>query len=326
MQPSFHKLNVLLGRVQAVMGVEETVPVGATDFRTVEDSFSLDFVPTFGPQALSQGIFGQPQTVKGVAECNAKISMPAIAISSFITPPTVQDFLGCSGIKLTPEFFPLTYVQSSDIVGECKDMTLWGYTGDKTASSTLLTTAHSCMFDCKIAGELGKPLFFEFTGKGAVGDNEYPYASTYPTGMPLLSSIVPAVIKATLMTVGGISLKVIKFDVIIGNKVEMVKDASKWYGHSQAMIVGRDVKFTAQVLQTSLGTVSSNPIEKMDGQTLGDFSIQITPAAPNSITIASASGMCSITAVKQAADAGLNVFDISGTFINNDLKIIWACF
>jgi hypothetical protein len=319
MQPSLHKLNVLLARLQTDMGVQETTPDGATDFCTVEDNFSLDYKQDFGPQALAQGILGQPQTVKGIASCDIKISLPVVP--SLSTTPNVNDFLLCCGFKQTELAFPYIYKQSSDIVGECKDMTLWGYTGDKTAFSSLLTIISSAMFDCKIVGELGKALMFEFTGKGAVEDGQFPQADNYPTGMPLLSSIVPAVIKATTMTIGSISFKILKFDLTFGNKVELVKDMSKQYGNSQATITGREVKFTAQALQTSLGTASTNPIEKMDGQTLGDFSIIITHSIYSTITIGSASGMCSITGIKQAADAGLNVFDISGTFINNDTQI-----
>jgi len=325
MEASLQKLNILLGRLQENKGIEEPGLSDATDFRTCEDGFSLDYKQEFGPQNLAQGVFGQPQEVKGLASCEAKISIPAIPTGDPLVPPNVNDFLYCSGLTVAlTGVFPIDYVQSSNITSDCSDMTLWAYTGDKGTSNSLMTKTHSVMFDCKISGELGKPLMFEFSGKGAVEDK--PTGSDYPDGaLALLSDRVPAVIKTTAMTIGGIEgMKILKFDLSLGNKVELVKDSSKKYGYTQATIVGREVKFSAQVLQENLGSDSSNPIQKLVGEILGNFKIEINGAEPSTetkITIASASGMCALTGVKQASESGLNVFDISGIFVNNDLKI-----
>ena len=319
MNPSFQKLNLLLGKLQSSLGSKQST-LTLTDQRAVEDNFSLDYIPEFTAQNLAQGILGQPQNTKGVTHCDIKVSMPAVPTSVFGTPPNVNDFLLSSGLKQTAADFPFTYVQSDDIVKDCSALTLWGYSGDKVGANSLLTKTHSAMFDCKISGELGKPCMFEFTGKGAIATT--PANASYPSGMTLLSDSIPVIIKTTEMTVDDITLKILKFDVTIGNVIEMVKDASQDYGYVQSTIVGRSVKFTAQVLQEDLGTSENNSIKKMDDQTTGDFGITFGDSV-YSISINSASGKCHITSVKQAAEAGLNVFDISGVFINNDLQILF---
>lgn len=121
------------------------------------------------------------------------------------------------------------------------------------------------------------------------------------------------------MTVAGSSLRISKFNVDLGNTVQLVKDPSCDSGYLQSMITGRKSKFSATVYQENLG--SSNPLSIMAGPTPGLF--QMTwGIAGSRITLKSGSGKCQITNVKQANDNGLNTFELSGIFIDNDFSLV----
>jgi hypothetical protein len=317
MNPSFQKLNLLLGKVQSALGTKQS-SLTLSDQRAVEDNFSLDYNPEFEGQNLAQGIFGQPQDVKGTAPIDVKISMPVVP-SGTTTAPNVADLLKCCGLAQTgPATNMFTYTPSS-LITAWSDMTLWGYTGDKTTGNSLLTKVHSVMLNCKLSGELGKPFIAEFTGKGV--PDGYPAAASYnATGsITLLSTITPAVIKSTTATIVGLTaLHILKFEVDIGNVVELVKSPSDDSGFIRAIITNRLSKWSCTVLQDAVST--TNPIVQMNTPTLGllDF---IFGTAGARIEVASAASKCMCTKVKQSVDAGLNTFDLSGTFVDNDYTI-----
>lgn len=314
---SYQKLNVLLARVQNAIGAGAT-GLGVTDFRTVDDNFNLDFTDAFTPINLAQGIFGQPAHVKGLGEVSTKVSFPLIV---GYTGPNVHDFLTCSGMSYTgANGAAKYYAPSSSPETDWKDMTLWSYSGDKSTSNSLLTKAQSVMFDLKISGEVGKPCTFEFTGKGV--PDGVPSAANYISDtLPLLSATIPAVIKTTSTQIGGRTFKFLKFSVTLANKVEIIKDSSQTFGYLRSTIVARDSKWDVTAYQEGLTGVNNNPVATMDAGTLTQLSIA-WGTATNNATIQSSASKAQITGIKHGNDSGINTFDMSGVFVDNDWTFI----
>jgi hypothetical protein len=319
MNPSFQKLNLLLGKLQASMGTKQT-GLTLTDQRAIEDNFALEYVPEFSAQNLAQGIFGQPQPVKGTAPVSVKISMPIVP-SGGVTKPNVSDLLQCAGMsKSGPSTNAFTYAPSSVVGTDWNDMTLWGYTGDKTTGNSLLTKAHSTMFNAKFSGDLGKPFIAAFDGKGV--PDGFPAAASYNAAgaITLLSTVTPAVIKSTTATIGGITgLHILKFECDLGNVVELIKSPSDDSGFIRSIITNRASKWQATVLQDAVGT--NNPVSVMDAQTLSNLDF-VFGTAGSRIEVKSNTSKCQITSIKQGNDAGLNTFELSGIFVDNDWQLI----
>jgi hypothetical protein len=312
---SYQKMNVLLGKVQSALGTKQS-SLAYGDFRTIDDTFELTYNAEMIEQNLAQGFFGQPQTIKGMQSVDCKVSMPIIPTGS-TTAPNVHDFMTCCGMKAELATNLRTYTPSSDVATDWKDMTLWGYSGSKVTSESLLTKAHSVMFDAELAFELGKPALATFTGKG-VPDGK-PDSATYVSGtLAVLSGAVPAVLKATTMTVCGYSLNILKANVKIGNDVQLIKSASDNSGYLQSMIAGRKSTWSATVYEET--PASKNVFDLLDGQTLGLFQMTFGTAGSR-ITVASTAAKCEITSVKTGNDAGINTWEVSGSFIDNDFAI-----
>jgi hypothetical protein len=317
--PSFQKLNFLLAKVQT----DQDSAIGgltvASDFVTVDDNFEITHKTNFSEQSLAQGFFGNPQQVKGTQECDVKVTMPIIPTAT-TTPPNVHDFLLSSGMVCDDDTTPIyTYTPTSDIVGLGTAMELWAYTGDKSSGNALLTKSFGTMFDLKITGKLGEAAKCEFTGKGIPVAS--PSAVTYPTdsfAAIAQSGAVPSVIKATSMTVGGITSKILEFEATLGGEVVLKKNPANDSGNGQAVITSRKSQVKAKIYQEGLS--SGNPYQTMQGQAIGDFSMQWGTGATNA-NVRVYSDSCEIIDVKQGEDNGLNIFDITCALKNNDWQL-----
>jgi hypothetical protein len=306
--PSFSKLNVLLGKVQASLGTKQASLIN-TDLRTVGEDFSLDYVRDFKEQGLAQGIFGQPQKIKGMASVDAKVTLPIIPTGS-TTVPDVHDFLTCCGMAYALVGNEHTYSPSSDVETDWKDMTLWGYTGDKAAARSLLTKAHSFMFDLKLSWTIGEAMMAEFTGKGV--PDGIPAPGTYPASLGLISTVPPAFLKSTSLNILGGTYCVLKGEITMGNQIELVKCPSADDGFLRTTIKSRISAFALTCYQ-DMG--NEDPLAEMDAETI-DALLLTFGVAGSRISVESNSAQ--ITACKNGKDGDLNTHEISGYFLNNN--------
>lgn len=308
MQPSFSKLNVLLGKLQSALGTKQS-SLANTDFRTVGDDFALNYKPEFREQALAQGIFGQPSMIKSMASVEASVKLPVIPTGSTAT-PNIHDFLLSCGLKYSLSLNTHTYEPSSAIDTYWKDMTLWAYTGNKTAASSLLTKAHSIMFDLKLSWEIGAAMMAEFTGKGT--PDGVPTAASYVSGdLALLSTVPPAFLKSTELTILGGTYCVLKGEITLGNQIEMIKCPSDDSGFIRSTIKSRKSTFSITCYQ-DMG--NEDPLNEMDDETIGD--IQLTFGVAGS-RLGVGSSSAQITNCQNGVDGDLNTHEISGYFVNN---------
>jgi hypothetical protein len=310
---AYKELDVFLARNQTTLGTALT-DIANTDFRAVANQFSLDVRQEFSPINLASGGFGQQAQVKGAASVDVKISLPVVPTGS-VTAPHVADFLKASGMSETVSTNLYTYAPSSAHTTDWKDQTAWSYTGDKTSGDCLLTKAHSVMYDWELEGEVGKPLMLNLTGKGCLASA--PAAASFVSGtLTMPSGTVPAVVKATTMTIGGLTgLKIVKFKFSIGNSLQLIKDPSQDYGYSRCDIAGRESKFQITAIQENLNP--NNPYTIMDTPTLATTTFTFGVAGSR-ISIGSAASKSQIIDIKNADDNGIKIFDISGIFVDND--------
>jgi hypothetical protein len=311
--PTFQKLNLLLCKAQSVVGTKESSLV-YTDFITVDDTFSLDYKKDFTEQGLVQGIFGNPQSVPGSSSVDVKITMP-ITPTGAVTVPTIKPLLDATGCVYALATKKHTWIPTSTIASNWKDVTLWGYTGDKTTGDSIITKAHSVMFDLEVSGEVGKPVIANFTGKGV--PDGVPAAGDYPSSaVSLISTVPPAVLKNTTMTINGLSLNILKFSVKWGNDVQLIKSPSDDSGYLQSMIVGRKSTWSVTVYMENAS--ANNPLTGMAAGTLATTTIKFGPATDSLISFTSGSNKSEITDCKQSVDNGLMCWDITGSFVDNN--------
>jgi hypothetical protein len=316
MAVGYKQLDVLLTKVQSALGTKQT-SLTILDSTVVMDGFSMDFNQEFTPIDFATGTLGQQASVKGVASVDIKVDMPLIPTGS-TTACTADQFLQCSGMGVVTASNLKTYTPSSDTTGTWKDLTLWSYSGEKTAAQALLTTAHSGMFDFALKGELGKPCMISFTGKAATDGTVV--SASYPVGAVTIPSMtIPATIKATTMTVGDRSLKVLDFEISMGNTLALIKDMSAAYGYSGCTITKRESKWKARGYAQSAATLS--PYTIMDGPTLGDFTLTFGPTIGSRITVASGTDKCQVTSVKNADEDGIKIWEMEGLFVDNDWSL-----
>ena len=312
MAVGYKELDVLIPKLQSALGTKNTV-MSLIDSTAVLDGFTMDYIQEFSPLDFATATFGQEAQVKGVASVDVKVDMPIIPTGSTAA-CSADVFLQSSGMSVTTATNLKTYAPSSDTTGVWKDLTLWSYTGEKTAGQCVRTTAHSAMFDFVLKGELGKPAMLSFTGKAAT--DTAPDSSSFPTGtVTLPSQTIPATIKATTMTVGSRALKVLDFEVTMGNTLSLIKDMSAAYGYSGCTITKRESKWKARAYAQSAATLSPFPIQ--DGPTLSDLSITWGPTAGSRITVAADSSKCQITSIKNEDEDGIKVWNMEGLFVDN---------
>lgn len=312
MAASFEELNVLLAKLQSAKA-EEATGLVSSDFLAVGQGFELGPSYAMEPMDFASGTFGQAQNVFGGGGVDIKINMPVIPTAS-TTEPDVGLLLKCSGMEMTPAMKLHTYAFTSTPASQ-KDVTLWKYSGQLTASEAVLTKAHSAQFDFKLSSEAGKSLQAEFTGKGVL--SAIPAVASYVSGSLTLPTVGPAYLKATTMKVCTTACKVIKFELTSGNTVVLVKDPSTTYGFGYAEITKRQAAFTATVIEAA----SFLPHTNLEAGTLGDFDIVFGSGTDSKVEIVSTAGKTQLTSVKHSSDEGVNVWELTGIFVDNALSI-----
>ena len=320
--PAFKKLSLLLAKTQTAQGTKQATLAPSGDGTSCGAEWSLDYVQESTPIDLSNGTFGQFQSVIGGAYADIKMTAPIIPTGTAIL-PSVDMFLTASGMARADSANQRTYTPSSDTTGAWKDLTLWAYNGEKAANKCLLTRAHSAMFDFTVKGTLGGPCMVEFTGRGAVDTTCTP--TSYPAGsLSSPASMVVPTIKATDMTVCGINLKLLDFEVVMGNTLTLIKDMSLQYGYSGAQITDR--KSNWKVRAYAINPDAGNPFAAMDSTAvntnLGTFTVTFGTSADKRVRLNSGANKCQITDIKQADEDGIGIWEISGIFKDNDWAMV----
>jgi len=312
---AYRELDVLLVKTQAAIGTAQE-SLANTDFMAVDKNFTLDFNQEQATPDMVAGIFGQTQQVPGLYSYDAKITLPIIPTGTS-TEPTVGALLKASGMTVSTATNKHTYSPSSTYTA-WKDVTLWSYTGDKASGDSLLSKAHSCMFDWTLTAEVGQPCMLEFTGRGPA--YAIPAAATYVSGsLAPLSAAIPAVLKATTVTIAAQTYKLLKFTTTIGNEVRLLKDPRATGGYFRGDIAKRASKWTATVYQENLSDL--DPHTELNTPSFTSFSITWGTAGSR-IKVAADTNKAQITSVKNVDEEGIKVFELEGIFVDNGFTLV----
>lgn len=314
--PTFQKLNLLLAKAQTTLGTAIGSLASPTNFITVDDNFELTYKKDFAEQSLVQGIFGQAQRVAGMSMFDAKVSLGIIPTGA-VTEPVIKPFLDACGTIYVLATKKHSWTPTSVVAANWKDLEMWSYTGDATSGDSILSKAHSCMFDVEFAGEVGKVVTATFTGKGV--PVAVPAAGTYPTVPTIITTVPPAVLKNTTMTINGLTLNILKFSVKMGNDVQLIKSPADESGYLQSMIVGRKSTWSVTVYMQDAST--NNPQSLMAAGTLGTTTIKFGASTDNLISFTSGASKSEIIDCKQSSDNGLMTWDITGNYVDNNFTI-----
>jgi hypothetical protein len=317
----FKRLNLMLAKTQASLGTKQATLTPSGDGTSCGAEWSMDFVQETTPIDLANSTFGQFQSIVGGAYADIKLTAPIIPTGTAVL-PSVDMFLTASGMARADSGNQRTYTPSSDTTA-WKDLTVWKYDGEKTTGKCLLTRAHSAMFDFTVKGSLGGPCMVDFSGRAAVDTTCTP--TSYPAGgLNSPASMVVPTIKATDMTVCGLSLKLLDFEIVMGNTLTLIKDMSLQYGYSGTQITDRksNWKVRAYAINPDVG----NPYASMDSTAvntnLGLFQITFGTSADKRVRLYSGANKCQITDIKQADEDGINIWEISGIFKDNDWGLV----
>jgi len=318
MVPSFQKLALLLSKVQPALGTK-VASLTMTDQSAVGESFSLDYKKEFAEQDITQAIFGQPQMVAGTSMVDVKLTLPIIPTGSS-TVPNVGRYLDCCGMVYALATKKHSWTPSSSVSTDWKDMTLHSYSGEKTTSGgdSLLTKAHSAMFSYELSGEVGKEATITLSGK-AVPDG-VPAATNYITGTLTPLATVPfATLKNATQTINGISYNILKFSLKDDCDVQFIKSMGDDSGNLQSMITGRKASLTATVYMEDQS--AKNPLTGMAAGTLATTTIKFGNATDYLISIISGTNKSQIVDAKVSNDNGLQTYELTVKFIDNNYTL-----
>lgn len=316
MVPTIQKLNLLLAKQQTALGTKAPSALVMTDQSAVADTFELMYNKEFAEQSLAQAIFGQPQRVGGMSSVDVKVVLPLIPTGS-ATVPNVGRYLNSCGTSYALATKKHTWTPSSAVGANWHDMSLNGYTGDKTTGDSLLTKAHSVMYDVEISGEVGKEVTCTFTGKGV--PDGVPAAATYLTdSLTPISAMVPAVLKNATQTINGLSMHILKFAFKLGNVVNLIKSMGDDSGNGQAMITERKAGMTVTVYMEDAST--NNPLTGMAAGTLATTTLKFGSATDYLISIISGTNKSEIISCKPSVDNGLMCWDVELAFVDNNVS------
>lgn len=257
--------KIIAARLEATTGAEETV--GQADYVEAFDA-SLPFDDTFNKR---QGVgLGNRAGVAG-AQSASPTFKTELRNSGTATPPISAMLLAAAGFKNTGGVFSL---QGAADAGDTATIAM-------NVDGVFVSTA-GAVFNVKISGEVGKPVMVEWTGKGkrftgAAGPRDVTPIATAPM------SGLPPVLKGITATIGAQPYCFSKFELDMGNDVQLRPCATDPTGFLAAQIVGRDPKLT---LDPELRSIASkNFYADYEAGTLVPISIAIGAGANGTVTI-----------------------------------------
>ena len=147
-----------------------------------------------------------------------------------------------------------------------------------------------------------------------------PAAGTYLTDtIAAITTVPPAVLKNATQTINGLTLHILKFSIKGGNDVQMIKSMGDDSGNLQSMITAKKASWsvTAYIEDSS----AINPNTGMAAGTLATTTIKFGSAAESYISITSGTNKSEIRECKVGNDNGLQTWEITGSFVDNDFTI-----
>lgn len=312
---SLTALNTLFVKAQAGLTTPQTA-LASTDFRQINEGFEITVNHDMNPIKRATATFGQEASVPGMAMADVKINT-YIAPTNDSTATNLKcfDYFKASGMGHDMTGVKFHFYPSSSITDQTA-LTFWSFTGDKATNASFLTKATNSLIDWEINGEIGKPCELNITGKACIPS--MPDNTSFMTGaISVVSETIPAVLKASTFNILGQTHKALKFNVKLGNTVELQKDMSSEFGYSGAVITNRESTWTATVYEDPNFVGYDN----LHAGTLSTVQCVFGTGTGYKIDVVSGTNKAQVTSVIRADDVGINTLEISGIFIDNDFNL-----
>jgi hypothetical protein len=310
----YSKLRVLLVKAQTAQGTPETALVN-TDFVAVDQGFKLDVMPEMYKPELARNIFGNEPNIPGKIPAAIECSFD-VSCTGSTTAPMMSKFLLASGYSEAVATNKRTYTPLHTRTG-MGDITAWSYSGDKTTGQCALVKCANIMGSLSLDGKNGLPLKAKFAGKGA--QSAAPSMTDYiATALSLQAGTKYPVMSASTVSLMGYTTPLVSafsFDQAAG--VVLQDNISATYGIDGAHISG----YSAKCKITFYANGTDNVLSTLQAGTLSTMQITFGPAGSR-FTLKSGTSKFQIEAVEIGEADGLGIYNIDGTFVDNDHTII----
>lgn len=226
--------RVVAAAIETTTGTAATLAGADGAMNWYDAKISADIPATDRQQA---GTLTAPPAVPGAR--TGKLSGRTEVYNAATAPLSFSRLLlACGFAASTGVYTPLTGSQTTLTLGVCE------------GSSARLKTALGCMGNVKISGEYGKPSYFnwDFMGKWAA-------TQTVTKLVPTLPTTVPARTAGITLTIGGVSYKIGKYELDMGNKCILRQDVTDVTGYHSAYITDRKPLFKVPVEALPFGTI-----------------------------------------------------------------------
>jgi hypothetical protein len=308
------KLEQALAKLQTARFTEEAGLLTG-DAAEVMDGSKFSFIPSVSPIRLVGAGFSQ----------NPSVVNPTIADLTMIYPLRTGNAAGnegqwgiplqCSGFLRAAAGSVITFTPNNDETNH-KHLTVWGHSGNKTASKSFLRILYNCQFSSKFtldfSGEEGYGKV-EFTGKGIY--KGAPALATQATVVKSTASIFP-LRGCTINFLGDTDFHLLKLEFDCAQVVSVMYNPTSANGLYGTQISDMEIKWAATVYKDSEAT----PEATYQAGTLGTISAS-WGVAPNKITLATGASKAQIASLSDGDAEGVSTFEATGIVVDNDFSV-----
>lgn len=302
-------LEQVLAKIQTTFGTLEAALTG-TEF-TEPSKATIAFNPAVTPVVLVGAGFSQNVSVVGPLDADLSLSFPFKTGGAQDKPGYWAMFLQSCGFKETPTSHVYAYTLSN-ATDDWKDLTVWGYTGNKNASGALLRKVSSVMSTAKITLDFEKSFAtIDFTCKGA-----YEAASAAATQATVTkgTSLSQALKSATVSILADANLVPLSLEFDINNTVSVLVNPTAANGKGLSLIDNKGIKWSLKCYMDS----GSTPDATLIAGTTAALSCS-WGAAPNKLTVGTTKAM--IDKISESNQNGVSTWDITGICVDNDFTV-----
>jgi hypothetical protein len=306
-------IGVILLKNQAARGTAET-SLANTDVAEVEAGASI----SIDPRVKEIDLVGSPQnaSIIGPRECGISMTYPLRTGNAEGNQGQISKALLSTFLKATASDTDIDSTEDRFIYNdtrkdsECKDSTVWAYSGSQDTSLSLLYKIQNVMFGSKFILDFDNAYAsLQLEGKGVLVAT--PALDTQPTITPSIV-VPPALIGATISFLGDADYIPISIEFDLGPDIYCTLKPTVASGLGiTAPGSKRKIKWNAKVYHDS-GII---PHTALLAGTTGTISVA-WGTAPNKFTISTAKAQ--IQHVKLSEQNNVTCFDIDGICVDND--------
>jgi hypothetical protein len=304
-------LKLVLAKQQAVFGTPESALLAADLVEAEKPEVQLD--PELVQMEIVGGGHRNPLGIVGPYSGKVSLGIPLRNGATADTDGPWGMFLQACGWKRSLVSHVATY-SPSDKKAEHKDLTLWGYSGSKDTTDSMLTKIGNIMGSAKFSLDFDKGIAsMKFDGEGLF--TAAPADATQPT-TTALATVQAALKSATMSIFGSSALIPISFEFDTGEKFSLLKSPGTASGFHSNVLADRKIGFSVKFFKEAATTFDVYSAFMAGTTSAISFS---WGAAPQKFTFTLSS--VQMKAPKVDEQNGVETFTIEGNVIDNAMTI-----